>query len=119
MGLLPDLDASKHSYPQHSQNRWTGVEIECPISREKFKQVGILHVDDTNLWELEEDDDILTTAAEGQKSISDWNATLDESGGFLWAEKCGATIHAQVPDGKGGWVYVDQQQQGKKMTVWM
>ena len=49
----------------------------CPITRQTIKQVGILYVDDTNLWEgLEEDDNLISTAAKGQDAINDWGATL-------------------------------------------
>ena len=92
-----------------------GVKIECPITRQTIKQVGILYVDDTNLWEgLEEDDDLISTAAKGQAAIDDWGGYLGETGGALKGEKCGVTIHHQSPDGKGGWVYTDQQQRGQE-----
>ncbi len=57
--------------------------------------MGILYVDDTNLWEgLEEDDDL----------------------GARKGDKCGVTIHHQSQDGKGGWMYTDQQQRGQGET---
>ena len=87
-----------------------GVEVKCPISHKKINQVGILYVDDTNLWEgLRDDDDLISTSARGQESITDWAGALGETGGALKPDKCGVTIHDQTPDGKGGWHYTDQK----------
>ncbi|MGB0809178.1 MAG: reverse transcriptase domain-containing protein, partial [bacterium] len=94
-----------------------GITIECPITRKSVRQVGILYVDDTNLWAgLDEDDDLFSTAAKGQASISDWGGLLGATGGALKGEKCGVTIHHQSADGKGGWVYTDQQQRRQGET---
>ena len=42
-----------------------------PITKKTRKQVGIMFVDDTNLWEgLGEDDSELTVTKKGQESIN-------------------------------------------------
>ena len=60
-----------------------------PITKKSRKQVGILFVDDTNLWEgLGEDDDRLTVMDKGQRSITSWgNDLLAVIGGKLQLKK--------------------------------
>ena len=48
-----------------------GITIVAPISKKSHSQVGILFVDDTNLWEgLGEKDDVVSTLEKGQRSVS-------------------------------------------------
>ena len=52
------INAQKHS--------GHGIDIVSPISGKKQNQVGILFVDDTNLWAgLREDDSVNSTLAKG------------------------------------------------------
>ena len=55
-------------------------------------------------------------AAAGQEAIDEWGGGLIATGGDLNGDKCAYTIHYQVPDGKGGWIYPEQKkaQQQKK-----
>lgn len=95
---------------QHSKGH--GVDIVCPITMKKIRQVGIAYVDDTNLWDgMAEDDDVDSAAHKSQAGINDWGGFLQASGGALNPGKCSATIHNLEPDGKGGWIYPDQKKE--------
>jgi len=92
------------------QRKGHGMDVECPITRKKIRQVGIVYVDDTNLWDgMAENDDVNSAAHKSQEAINDWGGFLHASGGALKAEKCSATIHNLEPDDKGGWIYPDQR----------
>ena len=87
------------------QRKGHGVDVECSITRKKIRQVGILYVDDTNLWDgMAENDDVNSAAHKSQEAINDWGGFLHASGGALKAENCSATIHNLEPDDKGGWI---------------
>ena len=48
-----------------------GIQVVTPITKRSKKQVGVLFVDDTNLWEgLSEDNDIDMVMEKGQQSIN-------------------------------------------------
>eukprot|EP00985_Skeletonema_marinoi_P014118 scaffold7094_cov88-Skeletonema_marinoi.AAC.1 len=95
---------------QHSKGH--GVDVVCPITMKKIRQVGIAYVDDTNLWDgMAEDDDVDSAAFKSQAGINDWGGFLQASGGALNPGKCSATIHNLEPDGKGGWIYPDQKKE--------
>ena len=65
-----------------------GIDIVSPISGKIRNQVGILFVDDTNLWTgLGADDDVISTLAKGQESINSWGNNLLAAGGELGPDK--------------------------------
>ena len=87
-----------------------GIDIVSPISGTKQNQVGILFVDDTNLWAgLGEDDDAASTLAKGQDSITSWGNNLLAVGGELRPDKCMYTLHEMRPTGDGEWEYVQER----------
>jgi hypothetical protein len=91
--------------------------IKSPFAKQGVKQAGVLYVDDTNIWAgLRPEDDELTTAAAGQEAIDEWGGGLIATGGDLNGDKCAYTIHYQVPDGKGGWIYPEQKKAKQKQT---
>ena len=48
-----------------------GITIVAPSSKKSHSQVGILFVDDTNLWEgLGEDNNVTSTLEKGQRSVN-------------------------------------------------
>ena len=86
-----------------------GIDIVAPISGKKHNQVGILFVDDTNLWAgLGEDDDVDSTMAKGQDAINSWGNNLLAVGGELRPDKCSYTVHEMRPTGDGDWKYVQE-----------
>ena len=109
-GAAPPMWQQIQTLNMNAQHRrGHGIEIICPISLKRRRQVGVAYVDDTNLWGgLREDEDIYEAAHKSQQGITSWNSLLNASGGMLRPEKCSATIHHMVPDGKGDWVYADQ-----------
>ncbi len=47
-----------------------------------MNQVGVLFMDNTNLWSgLEEDDDAISILAKGQKYVNKWTRSIRASGG--------------------------------------
>ena len=75
-----------------------GIQVVTPITKKSKKQVGVLFVDDTNLWEgLGEDDDIDTVMETSQQSINTWGNNLLAVGGKLRPKKCSYTIHETRP----------------------
>ena len=65
------------------------VHIVTPITKKTRKQVGILFVDNTNLWEEPgEDDDKLLVLMKEQESINGWGKNLLVVGGELRPEEC-------------------------------
>ena len=83
-----------------------GIQVVTPITKKSKKQMGVLFVDDTNLWEgLGEDDDIDTVMEKGQRSINTWGNNLLAVGGELRPEKCSYTIHEMRPTKTGEWEY--------------
>ena len=86
-----------------------GITIRCPISKKSIQQVGIIYVDDTNLWAgMEEQDDAISAAHKAQEGVNCWGKSLVAVGGDLNPDKCSYTISDYQPDGKGGWKYADQ-----------
>ena len=66
--------------------------------------MGVLFVDETNLWEsLGEDDDIDTVMEKGQGSVNSWDSNLLTVGGELRPDKCSYTIHKMKPTKNGEW----------------
>ncbi|KAL7523098.1 hypothetical protein ACHAXR_000025, partial [Thalassiosira sp. AJA248-18] len=83
---------------------------ESPISKKSIKQVGILYVDDTNLWAgLDERDDLATVAMAGQEAVDQWGESLQAVGGALNPDKCSWTVAEMTPKGNGEWEYRDQR----------
>merc|ERR1712086_402530 len=61
-----------------------GITIVAPISKQSHSQVGILFVDDTNLWEeLGEKDSVASTLEKGQRGVNSWGNNLLAVGGEL------------------------------------
>ena len=83
-----------------------GVEVRCPISKKSCHKVGILYVDDTNIWAgLDPDDDLIATAAKAQEAVDSWGNLLMATGGALNPKKCFWTIHDMAPRSDGTWEY--------------
>ena len=103
----------------NAQHRYRhGITIEAPISKRRIKQVGILYVDDTNLWAgLDESLDELDTCMAGQESIEQWGQSLMSTGGALNSEKCGWTIHDMVCTANGEWKYQDDVKDERTAAV--
>ena len=56
---------------QHRQDH--GINIVSPVSIVLTKQVRIVYVDDTNLWEgLEDNKDLLSAIQKGQEKVETW-----------------------------------------------
>ena len=54
-----------------------GITIKSPISKQQIKQIGILYVDNTNLWAgLLEDNVLDLVAAKGQEGATRWGELL-------------------------------------------
>ena len=87
-----------------------GITIQSPISKRTIKQVGVLFVDDTNLWSgLEEDCDVLDVAHKAQDGVNTWGQSLIATGGVLNPDKCSYTIHDMKVDKNGKWEYTDAE----------
>ena len=69
-------------------------------------QVGIVFVDDTNLWAgLEEEDDAKSAAYKAQQGVANWGKLLIAGGDALQPPKCKWTVHDQVVKEDGIWEY--------------
>ena len=80
------------------------------ITKKTRKQIGILFVDDTNLWEgLLEGDDKTEVLLSGQNSVNSWGNNLLAVGGELRPEKCSYTIHSMRLTKSGKWEYVQEK----------
>ena len=80
-----------------------------PITKKSRKQVGVLFVDDTNMWEgLGKDDDIDTVMEKGEGSINSWCSNQLAVGGELQPDKCSCTVHEMKPTKDDGWGYVKE-----------
>ena len=83
-----------------------GVTVKCPISKKSCRKVGILYVDDTNLWAgLTPDDDLIGTVAKAQEGVNCWGDLLMATGGSLNPKKCFWTVHDMKPRADGTWTY--------------
>ena len=79
-----------------------GIHVETPNTKRSRKQVGVLFVDDANLWKsLGEDNDIDMVMEKGQRSINSWGNNLLAVGGELRPDKCSYTIHEMKPTKNG------------------
>ena len=68
--------------------------------------IGLLYVDDTNLWAgMRKEDCLEETAHKGQEAVNTWGKNLMATGGDLNPEKCNWTIHDMVPGDDGTWSY--------------
>ena len=87
-----------------------GINVVTPITERSKRQVGVLFVDDTILWEGlgEEDDinDIDTVMEKGQRSINTWGNNLLTVGDEMRPEKCSYNIHEMRSMKNGKWEYV-------------
>ena len=71
-----------------------GITIAAPISKKSHSQVGILFVDDTNMWEgLGEDNDVASTLEKGQQGVNSWRRNLIAVGEELRPDKCSYIVH--------------------------
>ena len=78
-----------------------GITIVAPISKKSHSQVGILFVDDTNLWEgLGEDNGVTPTLEKGQRSVNSWGSNLLVVEGELRPDKCSYMVHRMQPTTK-------------------
>ena len=92
-----------------------GITIQSLISKRTIKQVGILFVDDTNLWNgLEEDSDVLDVVNAAHESVNTWGQSLIATGGVFNPEKCNYTIHDMKVDKAGKWDYTNAEPKTKK-----
>ena len=80
------------------------IHVVAPITKRSKKQVGVLFVDDTNLWEgLGEEDGGLIVTEIGQRSINSWENNLLAVGGELRPDKCSYTVHKMRSTKDGEW----------------
>ena len=92
------------------------ITTESPITKKSIKQVGILYVDDTNLWLglLDEEEDFESATSKAQERVNRWVESLEVVGGALNPEKCAWTVHDMLPGENGEWEYRDVDKKGKK-----
>ena len=89
---------------QHSAGH--GITVTSPISGKTKKMIGLLYVDDTNLWAgLNKEDDMLNVVNKGQEAVTSWGKLLMATGGDLNPEKCNWTLHNMVAKEDGDWEY--------------
>ena len=82
-----------------------------------IKQVGIVYVDNTNLWAgLEDDNNLLPATQKGQEGVNTCGGSLQAVGGILQPPKCTWTAYDMVQEKKGEWVYRDAPNTKKKET---
>ena len=82
------------------------IKVTTPITKKSVNSVGILYVDDTNLWVgMDSDKDLDEVVAEAQETVSHWGNSLIATGGALNPEKCKWTIHDMVAMPDGSWEY--------------
>ena len=87
-----------------------GIQVVALITRKTRKQIGVLFVDDTNLWEgLLEGDGGTEVLLRGQNSVNSWGNNLLAVGGELRPEKCSYTVHSMRPTKNGEWEYVQEK----------
>ena len=78
--------------------------------KKSHSQVGILFVDDTNLWEgLGKDDDVASTLEKGQQGVNSWGRNLLAVGGELRLDKCSYTVHTMKSTGNVDWEYAKEK----------
>ena len=83
-----------------------GITVTTPILKESCTMVGILYVDDTNLWAgMEEEDDLDKAVYKAQESVAFWGRSLIATGGVLNPGKCKWSIHDLIPKEDGTWEY--------------
>ncbi len=81
-----------------------GIAIRCPILDNVIPQIGLLYVDDTNLWEeIRESGDLDGALASSQLGMNNFGATLQAMGGQQNTDKCVFTIHDMQCNDKGKW----------------
>ena len=98
------LPLSQRPEALRTRHRYRGADL-----RKETNQVGILFVDDTNLWAgLGEDDDVDSTMAKGKEAINSWGNNLLAVGGELRPDKCSYTVDEMRPTGDGEWRYVQE-----------
>ena len=72
--------------------------------------MGIVFVDDTNMWSgLEDNDDLHSATQKVQEQVNLWDCLLQEVGGILQPPKCVRKIHDMIQDKKGKWGYRDAE----------
>ena len=72
-----------------------GIAVVFPSTKKSHSQVGILFVDDTNLWEgLGKEDAVIYTLEKGQRSVNSWGSNLlAAEGRRAKTDKCSYTVH--------------------------
>ena len=92
-----------------------GTNIVSPILKKSIKQVGIVYVDDTNLWARSEgDNNPMSAMQKGQKDVNRWGGSLQEVEGTPQPHKCTWTVENMVQDTKEEWVYRDTETKNRK-----
>ena len=82
------------------------IKVTTPITKKSVNSVGILYVDNTNLWVgMDSDKDLDEVIAEAQETVLHWGNSLIATGGALNPEKCKWTIHDMVAMPDGSWEY--------------
>ena len=100
------------------------------MSKKLIKQVGMVYIDNRNLWAgLEDEDNLLLAIQRGQGGVDIWGGSLQAVGGTLQPPKCTWTAHDMVQDKKREWVYRDapkiktkgdkEADEEGRMTNWM
>ena len=89
---------------QHSAGH--GITVTSPISGKSKKMIGLLYVNNTNLWAgLNKEDDMLDVVNKGQEAVTSWGKLLMATGGDLNPEKCNWILHNMVAKEDGTWEY--------------
>ena len=59
-----------------------GIQVVTPITEKTKRQIGVLFVDKTSLWEgLQEEEDDMVVLLKGKDSINSWSNNLLVVGG--------------------------------------
>ena len=86
------------------------ITIVAQISKKSHSQVGILFIDDTNLWEgLGEEDTAASTLEKGQQGVNRYGRNMLAVGGELRPGRCSYTVHRMKPTKNGDWEYVKEK----------
>ena len=86
-----------------------GITVVSPITKKSQSQLGILFVDNMNLWDgLGEEDDVISTPKKGQRSVNSWGSNLLAVRGELRPDKCSYKVHRMKPTDDGEWEYVHE-----------
>ena len=84
--------------------------------KKSIKEVGIVYINDTNLWAgIEDDDGLLSATQKGQEGVDRWGGSLQALGGTFQPLQCTWTSHDKVQNKKeNGSTKTPQKRREKK-----